>query len=300
MPGGKKNQPKDTVGGHVNSGYYYEGYVPYDAEDSTAAAAAAGDAGQRRLYALHANDIVDNGRPPDYPGYIAFESEDDYAGEQRRRSSRGGDLYPHLPEQYNDHGGDDGGGGGVDDRWRSAYPYVPTSYSANNNNTTTLPSGRRKVSESIALEKKAADLPPDKDGGESLPEHEGREQWGSQWEFIFSCIGLSVGIGNVWRFPTLAYENGGGSFLIPYFIILLVIGKPMYYMELALGQFVQQGVVGVWKICPLGYGVGVCQVLIEKKSHLLSGLRRCWRLSGIIEKSCICCPGYGGVGVCQV
>ena len=39
-----------------------------------------------------------------------------------------------------------------------------------------------------------------------------RGQWGSKWEFIFSCIGLSVGIGNVWRFPYLAYENGGGEY----------------------------------------------------------------------------------------
>ena len=38
-----------------------------------------------------------------------------------------------------------------------------------------------------------------------------RGQWGSKWEFIFSCVGLSVGIGNVWRFPALAYENGGGG-----------------------------------------------------------------------------------------
>ena len=38
-----------------------------------------------------------------------------------------------------------------------------------------------------------------------------RGQWGSKWEFIFSCVGLSVGIGNVWRFPALAYENGGGA-----------------------------------------------------------------------------------------
>ena len=60
----------------------------------------------------------------------------------------------------------------------------------------------------------------DTDGGE-----EQRENWGSKWEFIFSCVGLSVGIGNVWRFPKLAYENGGASFLIPYFIILVIIGK---------------------------------------------------------------------------
>ena len=48
-----------------------------------------------------------------------------------------------------------------------------------------------------------------------------------------------MGIGNVWRFPELAYRNGGASFLIPYFVILVLIGKPMYYLELALGQFSQ-------------------------------------------------------------
>ncbi|KAG1688561.1 Sodium- and chloride-dependent glycine transporter 2 [Nymphon striatum] len=64
-----------------------------------------------------------------------------------------------------------------------------------------------------------------------------RGHWGSKAEFLLSCVGLSVGIGNVWRFPYLAYDNGGGAFLLPYFILLLLVGKPMYYMEVALGQY---------------------------------------------------------------
>ena len=62
-----------------------------------------------------------------------------------------------------------------------------------------------------------------------------RDNWGSKWEFIFSCVGLSVGIGNVWRFPYLAYENGGSAFLIPYAILLLLVGKMMImYKEVQL------------------------------------------------------------------
>jgi solute carrier family 6 (neurotransmitter transporter, glycine) member 5/9 len=65
-----------------------------------------------------------------------------------------------------------------------------------------------------------------------------------------SCIAMSVGLGNVWRFPFTAYANGGGAFLIPYIIVLLIVGKPFYYMELALGQFSSVGPVKVWEVVP--------------------------------------------------
>lgn len=56
-----------------------------------------------------------------------------------------------------------------------------------------------------------------------------------------SCIAMSVGLGNIWRFPFTAYENGGGAFLIPYIIILIIVGRPLYYMEMGLGQFSSRG-----------------------------------------------------------
>lgn len=52
-----------------------------------------------------------------------------------------------------------------------------------------------------------------------------------------SCIAMSVGLGNIWRFPFIAYQNGGGAFLIPYLIVLFLMGRPVYYMEMCLGQF---------------------------------------------------------------
>lgn len=61
-----------------------------------------------------------------------------------------------------------------------------------------------------------------------------------------SCIAMSIGLGNVWRFPFTAYENGGGVFLIPYIIVLFVVGKPFYYLEMILGQFTSRSSVKIW------------------------------------------------------
>ncbi|UYV77209.1 hypothetical protein LAZ67_15000131 [Cordylochernes scorpioides] len=96
-----------------------------------------------------------------------------------------------------------------------------------------------------------------------------RGGWGNRWEFLLSCVGLSVGIGNVWRFPYLAYANGGAgsfidamassdflwwAFLIPYLIMLLLAGKPLYFLEMAFGQFAGVGPVGVWSCLPIAKG----------------------------------------------
>ncbi|CAB3381846.1 Hypothetical predicted protein [Cloeon dipterum] len=88
-----------------------------------------------------------------------------------------------------------------------------------------------------------------------------RQQWANPIEFLLSCIAMSVGLGNVWRFPFTAFENGGGAFLIPYIIVLLIIGKPFYYMELALGQFSSYGPVRLWEVVPGLKGVGIGQMI---------------------------------------
>jgi len=52
----------------------------------------------------------------------------------------------------------------------------------------------------------------------------------------------------------MAYENGGGAFLIPYLVVLTFVGRPMYFLELCLGQFTSQSQVKAWRCCPLFTG----------------------------------------------
>ncbi|XP_063223427.1 sodium-dependent nutrient amino acid transporter 1-like isoform X2 [Bacillus rossius redtenbacheri] len=103
----------------------------------------------------------------------------------------------------------------------------------------------------------AKSISSDNDAEEEGPD---RQQWSNGVEFLMSCIAMSVGLGNIWRFPFTAFENGGGAFLIPYIIVLFVIGKPMYYMEMAMGQFSSYGPIKVWNINPLFKGIGYGQM----------------------------------------
>ena len=82
------------------------------------------------------------------------------------------------------------------------------------------------------------------------PEEPGREQWGKGVEFLMSCIAMSVGLGNVWRLPFVALQNGGGAFLIPFMIVLLLVGRPIYYLEMCIGQFSSRGSVKVYDFAP--------------------------------------------------
>ena len=64
-----------------------------------------------------------------------------------------------------------------------------------------------------------------------------QDGWGSKLGLILAMAGNAVGLGNFWKFPYMAAGNGGGAFMIPYFIALLLLGFPIMVMEWQTGRF---------------------------------------------------------------
>ncbi|KAM7535023.1 hypothetical protein Aperf_G00000091652 [Anoplocephala perfoliata] len=106
-----------------------------------------------------------------------------------------------------------------------------------------------------------------------------RAAWGLKIEFILSCVSYAVGLGNIWRFPYLCHKNGGGAwfspctvfdkmaflgaFLVPYVIMLALVGLPLFFLEFAFGQFASLGPISIWNVSPLFKGVGYAMVAVS-------------------------------------
>ncbi|CAF0721710.1 unnamed protein product [Rotaria sordida] len=94
--------------------------------------------------------------------------------------------------------------------------------------------------------------------------NDNRDNWSNRIVYLLSIIGFVVDLGNVWRFPTTCYRNGGGAFLIPYFTFLFLVGLPCMYMELAIGQYHRLGYITIWeKVCPPLKGIGYAMLIIN-------------------------------------
>jgi len=74
-----------------------------------------------------------------------------------------------------------------------------------------------------------------------------RGQWGSKLGFIMAAAGSAIGLGNIWRFPYTAGENGGGAFVLIYLLFVIVLGIPILLAELSIGRKTQRNPVGAFR-----------------------------------------------------
>ncbi|XP_063041161.1 sodium-dependent neutral amino acid transporter B(0)AT3-like [Engraulis encrasicolus] len=108
---------------------------------------------------------------------------------------------------------------------------------------------------------------------------EERPKWANKTEYLLTCIGFAVGVGNLWRFPYLCQIYGGGAFLIPYLIALVFEGLPLLYLELAIGQRLRLGSTGVWNsISPYLGGVGVSSMIVSFLVSIFYNVLLAWIL----------------------
>ncbi|XP_052473488.1 sodium-dependent neutral amino acid transporter B(0)AT1-like [Carassius gibelio] len=91
-----------------------------------------------------------------------------------------------------------------------------------------------------------------------------RPKWDNKAQYMLTCVGFCVGLGNVWRFPYLCQSHGGGAFMIPFLILLVLEGIPLLHLEFAIGQRLRKGSVGVWRtINPYMLGVGIASLCVS-------------------------------------
>ena len=74
-----------------------------------------------------------------------------------------------------------------------------------------------------------------------------RGQWGSKFGFIMAAAGSAVGLGNIWRFPYITGQNGGGAFVLVYIACVLLIGVPLLFTEMGLGRYTKKSTIGAFR-----------------------------------------------------
>ncbi|MFB0518200.1 MAG: sodium-dependent transporter [Acidobacteriota bacterium] len=118
---------------------------------------------------------------------------------------------------------------------------------------------------------------------------EKREVFSSRWGLIMAALGMAVGSGNIWRFPRIAAQNGGGAFLIPWLLFLFLWSIPLLIVEFGMGKSTRYGTVGAFgklmgkKYSWMGAWVGFCTMAIMFYYSVVAGWCLKYFLAGIAD-----------------
>lgn len=104
----------------------------------------------------------------------------------------------------------------------------------------------------------------------------GTQQWGSRFGYLMVAAGAAIGLGNIWRFPYLAYQQGGGVFLVVYIIVVALIGHPMVQMETAIGRHTGKDTVTAFQRINkkwgfVGWMANICTLMINMYYVVVGG-----------------------------
>lgn len=104
----------------------------------------------------------------------------------------------------------------------------------------------------------------------------GTQQWGSRFGYLMVAAGAAIGLGNIWRFPYLAYQQGGGVFLVVYIIVVALIGHPMVQMETAIGRHTGKDTVTAFQRISkkwgfVGWMANICTLMINMYYVVVGG-----------------------------
>lgn len=108
------------------------------------------------------------------------------------------------------------------------------------------------------------------------------DTWSHKFDFILNLFGMSIGLGNVWRFPYLCYKNGGGVFLVAYFTLVLLIVIPMIILEVSVGQFTGKSTYKAWKLVPIMRGIGMTGPILMFFNNLYYPVLLAWALRWMV------------------
>ncbi|KAH9364075.1 hypothetical protein HPB48_001728 [Haemaphysalis longicornis] len=101
---------------------------------------------------------------------------------------------------------------------------------------------------------------------------EDRARWERKAELLLCCLGVTMGVGNLWRLPKVIYEGGGGSFLLQFLLSTVLLAKPLLCLEMCLGQFAGAGLLSVFQCCPASRGLGASMCLQAALTALLGNV----------------------------